>query len=83
MLDVTIKNYVKTLDLAERNKSLKIVGCVGAADGVTRRLLELGFTAGQRVKILATSIQKKVFLVEVRGYVLSVRASLLCRVQVE
>ncbi len=74
---------MKSLDKVQKNKNFKVVGFTGQPDGVTRRLLELGFTIDERVKILSTSIQKKVLLVQIRGYVLSVRASLLSRVQVE
>ncbi len=48
-----------------------------------RRFFELGLTVGEKVKIVATSLQKKVFLLEIRGYLLSVRASLLAKVVVK
>ncbi len=72
-----------TLNLAKKNQRYQIVGFVGQVDGVLRRFFELGFTVGERVRVVATSLQKKVFLVEIRGYVLSVRANLLSKVQVE
>lgn len=68
---------------AKKNKTYKIVGFNGQADGVLRRFFELGFGIGQRVRVLATSLAKKVFLIEIRGYVLSVRANLLQKVQVK
>ena len=71
-----------TLNECKKNRVYKISGFVGEVDGVLRRFLELGFGLGQRVKIVSTSLQKKVFLIEVRGYVLSVRASLLSKVTV-
>ena len=73
---------MKTLDKAEKNKVYKITGFCGEKDKVYRRFLELGFSLGQRVKVLEKSFQKKVFLIEVRGYVLSVRTSLLQKIEV-
>lgn len=73
---------MKTLDKAEKNKVYKITGFCGEKDKVYRRFLELGFSLGQRVKVLEKSFQKKVFLIEVRGYILSVRASLLQKIEV-
>lgn len=73
---------MKTLDKAEKNKNYKITGFCGEKDKVYRRFLELGFSLGQRVKVLEKSFQKKVFLIEVRGYVLSVRTSLLQKIEV-
>ena len=63
------------------NKTSRVVG-VNGQDKETRRLLELGIIAGQPIKILNKSSLKKVYLVEVRGYLLSVRASILKLVQV-
>lgn len=73
---------MKTLDKAEKNKVYKITGFSGEKDKVYRRFLELGFSLGQRVKVLEKSFQKKVFLIEIRGYVLSVRTSLLQKIEV-
>lgn len=42
-----------------------------------RRLLELGFVVGEKVKIENTSIMKDVFLVAVRGCLMSVRREIL------
>ena len=41
------------------------------SDKVRRRLLDLGFTSGQRVRLAKKSILGKVVLVEIRGYSLS------------
>lgn len=40
---------------------------------IKRRLCELGLFVGQKVNILQKSALKKVLLIEVRGYVLSLR----------
>lgn len=72
-----------TLNFGEKNKTYKIVGFDGKIDDVCRRFLELGFSIGESVKIVSTSLQKKVFLLEIRGYLLSVRSNLLSKVRVE
>ncbi len=72
-----------TLNLGKVNENYKIVGFNGKFDSVCRRFVELGFSVGEKVKIVSTSLQKKVFLIEIRGYLLSVRASLLEKVRVE
>lgn len=75
-----------TLDKAKRTKTYKIVGFQNAQNvqvGVLRRFFELGFETGEKIKMLSTSLQRKVFLIEIRGYLLSVRTSLLACVQVE
>lgn len=48
-----------------------------------RRLLELGFCLKSKIKILNFSLLKKVALVEINGYVLSVRRNLLKNIIVE
>lgn len=72
-----------TLDKIKKNQICKIVGFCGEFDGVLRRFLELGLSRGVKVKVVASSLQKKVLLLEVRGYVLSVRAKLLSKIEVE
>lgn len=42
-----------------------------------RRLLELGLTPGQNVKVVRKSLLGKTVLVEIRGYMLSLRKDLL------
>lgn len=65
------------------NISYKIKDISGGNKKVVRRFLELGIIKGQAIKILNTSILKKVFLVEIRGYILSVKADLLSYILVE
>ncbi|MBQ8792792.1 MAG: FeoA domain-containing protein [Clostridia bacterium] len=43
---------------------------------IKRRLLELGFTAGQMIKVVRKSMFGDTYLIEVRGYYLSMRKSL-------
>ena len=66
-----------------RGSVYEIVGFSDGQEAVLRRFFELGFVQGERVKVVSTSLQKKVFLVEIHGYLLSVRASLLSCVQVK
>ncbi len=42
---------------------------------IKRRLLDLGFTSGQKVRAVRKSLLGKAFLVEIRGYTLSLRSS--------
>lgn len=62
----------------------KIVGFVENVPlKIKRRLLELGLTSGQKVRIVRKSILGKACLIEVRGYLLSLRTSLLSYLIVE
>ena len=74
---------MKTLDRVKKGEVCKIVGFNGQFDRILRRFLELGLSRGQKVKIVSTSLQNKVVLIEIRGYILSVRRNLLDRVVVE
>lgn len=74
---------MKTLDKAKKGEICKIVGFNGQFDRILRRFLELGLSRGQKVRIVSTSLQNKVVLIEIRGYVLSVRRNLLDRVVVK
>lgn len=65
------------------NTSYKIKEISRANEKVFRRFLELGLIRGQTIKILNTSILKKVFLIEFRGYLLSVKSSLADYIFVE
>ncbi len=67
----------------QENTTYKICGYKGKVDPVCRRFMELGLVVGEKIRVCAKSLQKKVVLIEVRGYLLSVRASLLEKVQVE
>lgn len=64
------------------NKSYRIVEVKGE-EKVVRRLFELGLLSGQKLYILNKSPLKKVFLVEIRGYVLSIKSTLLSGIMVE
>lgn len=64
------------------NKSYRIVE-VKDEEKVVRRFMELGIFSGQKLYILNKSPLKKVFLVEIRGYVLSIKSTLLSGIMVE
>lgn len=74
---------METLDKAKKNKSYKILDFVGENTSVKRRLWELGFSRGQIVRIMEKSLLKKVSLIEIRGYILSIKTSTLSCVVVE
>ncbi len=48
-----------------------------------RRLLELGFTRGQVVKLDRKSLLSHAFLVELRGYVLSLKREIASLIMVD
>lgn len=50
---------------------------------IKRRLLELGLTVGQSVRLVRKSLLGKAFLLQVRGYTLSLRRSLASFVMLE
>lgn len=50
---------------------------------IKRRLCDLGFVANTEVRVLRKSLLKKAYLLELRGYVLSVRSSLAQAIIVE
>lgn len=83
MFFAPIINYdMLTLDKGLCGKEYQIVSLC-EENNITRRFFELGFAVGQKVKILATSLLGKAYLVQIRGYVLSVRATLLKQIMVE
>ena len=40
---------------------------------IKRRILELGFTSGQNVKLIRKSLLGKAYLVELRGFTITIR----------
>ena len=73
---------MRSLKEGKVNKSYRIVEVKGE-EKVVRRLFELGLFSGQKLYILNKSPLKKVFLVEIRGYVLSIKSTLLSGIMVE
>lgn len=67
---------MKTLKNAKTGKFYTIKNLSEfASDKIVRRLFDLGFTPMQKIKLVRKSLIGKTFLVEVRGYILSMRAS--------
>lgn len=54
-------------------KNYVIEGISTSSTKNKRRLLELGFTIGQKIKPVRKSLVGKVFLIEIRGYTLSIK----------
>ena len=50
---------------------------------VKRRLLELGFTKGQKIKLLRKSLLGKAFLIEIRGYTLTLKKQIAALVEIK
>lgn len=50
---------------------------------IARRLTELGFIEGTSVKIIQFSALKKTLLIEIEGYILSLRASVAEMIKVK
>ena len=65
---------MKNLEQARVGNFEKVQGVAPLAPiKIKRRLLELGFTKGQSVKVVRKSLIGKTFLVELRGYTLTLR----------
>ncbi len=68
---------MRSLAEAKVNELCTITDILNMHDGADVRLCELGMTPNQKIRVVAKSLFKKVCLVEIRGYNLSVRTSLL------
>ena len=73
---------MKTLDKAKKGSWQTIEKVENGTQRQVFRLIELGFVKGQKVKVEAISFSRKVFLLQFRGMLLSVRSQLLQNVQV-
>lgn len=73
-----------TLFSCPKSKSMKVVTVSNDCPlAVRRRLFDLGFTEGQIVKKLKSSLLNKVILIEIRGYLLSLRSKIADQIIVE
>ena len=50
---------------------------------IKRRLLELGFTKGQFVKLVRKSFLAKTFLIELRGFTLTIRKDVASLIEIK
>lgn len=71
-----------TLSDLKVGESAKIVSVFGNIK-IKQRLLQLGLTTGQIVKVLNISSLKKSYLISARGYALAIRKSNLENIGVE
>lgn len=62
------------LGIGRRGVLIQIQGCIDKK--IFRRLLELGFVSGAKVRIEQKSMAGDVLLVEVCGYLLSIRKNI-------
>lgn len=60
----------------EKNKDYIVQKVEGESVGVSRRLSELGFCTGAKVRVSCFSALKNTILVELEGYALSLRSSI-------
>ena len=73
-----------TLFSCPKSKSMRIIRVSDDCPlSVKRRLFDLGFTQGQIVKKLKSSLLNKVILIEIRGYLLSLRSKIADQIIVE
>ena len=52
-------------------------------DNVKRRLLDLGFTKGQKIRLIGRSLLKKAYLIEIRGYTLTLKKDIVSCILVD
>ena len=50
---------------------------------IKRRLLELGFTKGQKIKLLRKSLLGKAYLIEIRGYTLTLKKQIATFIEIK
>lgn len=50
---------------------------------IKRRLYDLGFIKGQKIRVVNKSLLKKAYMIEIRGYTLSLRDSIINAIFVE
>lgn len=72
LLDIKIGQYVKL-------KSYKLDTPIK----IKRRLLDLGFTEGQKLRTIRKSLLGKTYMLELRGFTLTLRKDILSFILVE
>jgi len=66
------------------NKLYSIFGISqNAPHKIKRRILELGFTRGQKIKIIRKSLLGKAYLIELRGFILTIRKDIANFIEIE
>ena len=75
---------MENLTTIKQNKFYKVVGFDDSIEkNILRRFCDFGITKGQKIKVNYKSLLKKVILIEIRGYTLSIKSSLASKVLVE
>lgn len=73
---------MSTLDTLQVGQSARVVDITGD-DGIATRLMEMGLTEGEQVKVLGFAPLGDPVELEIRGYHLSLRSSEARRVMIE
>ena len=72
-----------TLNLCKKNQEYVVSKINTSQPAIARRLSELGFYEGVKIKVVCFSALKKTLLVQLLGYTLSLRASVAQIVKVK
>lgn len=68
----------------KENQSAEIINtCLELGSGVRRRIGNLGFVIGTKVKVLKVSLKKRTMLLELRGYVLTMETGICSKIKVK
>lgn len=66
------------------NKYYKVSGFDKSLDyKICRRFCDFGITKGEKIKVKEKSLLRRVLLIEIRGYILSIKSSLARYILVE
>ena len=74
---------MKNLCEIPEGETKRIAKILGSQIAIKRRLLELGFLPGRKVKIAKKSLSKKTVLVQIEEYLLAIRCSIAKAIIVE
>lgn len=72
-----------TLNNCDKNKEYEVLNIDCQQIAIARRLTELGFVENAKVRIIQFSALKKTLLIEIEGYVISLRASVAQYIRVD
>ncbi len=76
--------YYMRLSECKENKYYSIIKIDSLlSEKLRRRLYDLGFLAGQKVRVVNKSLLKKAYMIEIRGYTLSLRNTIVNSIMVE
>lgn len=76
--------YYMRLSECKENKYYSIIKIDSLLpEKLRRRLYDLGFLAGQKIRVVNKSLLKKAYMIEIRGYTLSLRNTIVNAIKVE